>query len=92
MSKLPLRLRILQEISKTPTGHNIQSVMEALKGEYGEERQFNEPAFLDHLLSLKESGLLDENKIFLDADKKLLVNYIINANGKEALRKYLPKK
>ena len=91
MSKLPLRLSILKEIGELKNGHNIKTVMESLKDEYGHERQFHEAAFLDHLLSLKESGLIDESKISVDKDGLLLVDYIVNNDGKESLRKYLPK-
>jgi len=91
MSKLPLRLSVLKKISESKKGHNIKTVMESLKNEYGNERQFHEPAFLDHLLSLKESGLIDERKISVDTDGKLLVDYVVNNEGKESLRKYLPK-
>jgi len=92
MDKLPLRLRILQEISNSKAGHNVQTIMKALKNEYGNERQFHESACLDHLLSLKASGLLTEAKVFLDQNSNLLINYTASDAGKEALRKYLPKK
>ena len=91
MSKLPLRLSVLKEINESKKGHNIKTVMAALEDEYGNERQFHEPAFLDHLLSLKESRLIDESKISLDSDGKLLVDYIINHEGRKSLKKYLPK-
>jgi len=92
MGKLPLRLSILKEISNSKKGHNIKTVMVALAKEYGNERQYHEPAFLDHLLSLKENDLIEESRISLDKDGKLLVDYVINAHGRESLRKYLPKK
>ena len=91
MSKLPLRLSILKEISESKQGHNIKTVMAELEKEYGNERQFHEPAFLDHLLSLKESGLIDESKISVDSDGKLLVDYVVNDEGTKSLKKYLPK-
>ena len=91
MIKLPLRLSILKEISESKQGHNIKTVMSILEKEYGNERQFHKPAFLDHLLSLKESRLIDESKISVDNDGKLLVDYVINDEGKKSLRKYLPK-
>lgn len=92
MIKLPLRLRILKEIGTLETGHTLKTVMSSLEKEYGSERQFHQSAFLDHLLSLKESGLIEESKISLDEAGELLINYVINDAGSESLRKYLPKK
>ncbi|MCL2560521.1 MAG: hypothetical protein FWE07_08545 [Turicibacter sp.] len=92
MSKLPLRLSVLKKISESDAGLNIKSVMLSLEEEYGTERQFHEPAFLDHLLALKESGLIDESQLSVDESGKLIVDYVVSAEGKVSLQKYLPKK
>ncbi|MBO0472871.1 hypothetical protein IGL98_001611 [Enterococcus sp. DIV0840] len=87
---LPLRFRVLKELEEKKM--HFQELMTCLHPEYGTEKQFNEAAFLDHVLALKENGLLDEADAYINEQNQLLTTYQINDAGKEMLRKYLPKK
>lgn len=86
---LPLRFRVLKELEEKKM--HFQELMTCLHTEYGTEKQFNEIAFLDHVLALKENGLLDEADAYINEQNQLLTTYQVNEAGKEMLRKYLPK-
>jgi len=90
---LPIRSRVLHFIgSNQGSKNNINTVMEGLKAEYGSERQFTYANFLDHLLSLKENGLIDEDTYEIDKDGQLVIDYVINEEGLNTINKYLPQK
>lgn len=88
-SALPFRFRVLKELEEQTL--NVEELMTCLHREYGAEKQFSKEACLDHLLSLKENGLLHEEKAVLTDTQQLLVSYQINDMGKQMLEKYLPK-
>lgn len=88
---LPIRSRVLHFIAEHKTG-NVDTVMAGLKEEYGSERQFTYTNFIDHLLSLKENGLLDEEAFDIDENGKLRIDYVINDEGRHTVNKYLPAK
>ncbi|WP_427813984.1 hypothetical protein ACQKTA_01935 [Enterococcus sp. 22-H-5-01] len=90
---LPIRSRVLHYIASNPDNkNNIHTVMAGLKEEYGSERQFTYNNFLDHLLSLKENGLIDEGNYAINEDDQLVIDYVINEEGLTTINKYLPKK
>ena len=91
MALLPIRSRVLQYMSTVPKA-NVTQVMDSLKSEYGSERQFTKPNFVDHLMALKANGLLDEGGCSLDSSGGLLVDYQINDEGRNTIQKFLPKK
>lgn len=88
---LPIRSRVLHFIA-TEKQADIDKVMAGLKNDYGTERQFTHANFVDHLLSLKENGLIDETSFSLDDQNNLKIVYGINDEGIETINKYLPKK
>ncbi|MBL1224666.1 hypothetical protein [Enterococcus sp. BWR-S5] len=88
---LPIRSRVLHYIAVTGVS-TVDSVMEGLKEEYGTERQFTQPNFVEHMLSLKENGLIDEISYDLDENNQLQIEYNINEEGINTINKYLPKK
>lgn len=71
---------------------DIDQVMQGLEAEYGSEKQFTRANFVDHMLSLKANGLLDEVSYELDEANELKVCYKINEEGKQTINKFLPKK
>lgn len=85
--KLPIRFMVLTYINTVPRT-TIEDTMDELKDQYGREGQFTYNNFLDHFLSLKENGLIDDIEYGLDANNKLQIHYAINENGKDVLRKY----
>jgi len=91
MTKLPLRLNVLYKISRSDDALTVATLLEILKCDYGNERQFNERVMLDHLLSLKENGLIYDHDLSLDSSNKLQVHYKVTEEGINSLKKYLPK-
>ena len=71
---------------------DIKEIMEALKPQYGGERQFTKARYLDHVMSLEANGLLTLKSYELDGDGELSLRYAINPDGKTAVEKYVPKK
>lgn len=88
---LPIRSRVLHFLAANKRG-NIKTVMAGLEEEYGSERQFTYNNFLDHLLSLKENGLIDEDTYEIDEKGMLIIDYVVNEEGINTIKKYLPKK
>lgn len=86
-NKLPLRLKVLSYINTVPET-TLEKTMHALKPEYGSERQFTEKNFMDHFLSLKENGLIDDIDYDLSQDNSLIIHYAINELGKSVLQQY----
>ena len=87
---LPLRFRMLHFFS-TVKEVSADSILEGLKDEYGSERQFSKKNFVEHLLTMKENGIIDETKLELDKNGELKIYYAINDEGRSLLKKYLPK-
>lgn len=88
---LPIRSRVLHYIAVNGVS-TVDSVMDGLKEDYGSERQFTQPNFVEHMLSLKENGLIDELSYDLDDAGNLQIEYDINEEGINTINKYLPKK
>lgn len=91
MALLPIRTRVLHFMSSVKQA-DITEVMEGLKEEYGNERQFTKTNFVDHMLSLKANGLIDEVSYNLATDGSLCIYYKINEEGINTIKKYIPKK
>ena len=70
----------------------LLEIMEALKPQYGGERQFTKERYLDHVMSLEANGLLNLESYKLDEAGELSLRYIINEDGKATVEKYVPKK
>ncbi len=87
---LPLRFRLLHYIS-TVDKTCADEIMQALKPEYGTEKQFAKEVFVEHLLDLKANFVIDDNEVRLDDKGELVIYYSINEEGKRLLKKYLPK-
>jgi DNA-binding PadR family transcriptional regulator len=87
---LPLRFRILHYLA-TVSKASAEDVLQALKPEYGKEKQFTKEAILDHLLSMKANFIINDQDVALDSKGELVVYYSINDEGKRLLSKYLPK-
>jgi DNA-binding PadR family transcriptional regulator len=87
---LPLRFRLLHYIS-TVDKTCADEIMQALKPEYGTEKQFAKEVFVEHLLDLKANFVIDDNEVMLDDKGELVIYYSINEEGKRLLKKYLPR-
>ena len=91
MALLPIRTRVLH-FMRSGNQVDLDTVMDGLKAEYGKERQFTKANFVDHLLSLKANGLIDEVSYELDGNHNLRIYYKINEEGIHTIDKFVPKK
>ncbi|KHD45958.1 hypothetical protein ACVRZD_08010 [Streptococcus hongkongensis] len=90
MGLLPARTAVLNYMNKVPEA-DVRQVMEALKGQYGQEKQFTEPLFLEHLMSLECNGYLEQASYDLDDKGQLRINFKITDDGRFAVQKYIAK-
>ena len=87
---LPARTAVLNYLYGVKSA-DIKEIMEALKPQYGGERQFTKARYLDHVMSLEANGLLDLESYSLDEAGELSLRYVINRDGKATVEKYVPK-
>ncbi|MGT2784555.1 hypothetical protein [Streptococcus merionis] len=90
MGLLPARTAVLNYMS-TVDEADTQQVMLALKSQYGREKQFTEPLFLEHLMSLECNGYLEQTGYDLDELGNLRIRYKITEDGQSAVEKYVVK-
>lgn len=90
MGLLPARTAVLNYMNKVPQA-DVSQVMEALKEKYGQEKQFTEPLFLEHLMSLECNGYLEQASYDLDEAGLLRINFKITEEGRLAVQKYISK-
>lgn len=90
MKLLPARTAVLNYMA-TVEDADVYQVMAALKDQYGNEKQFTEPLFTEHLMSLECNGYLIQTGYDLDDEGRLRVHYQINEDGKHAVEKYVAK-
>lgn len=88
---LPARTAVLNYLYSAKSA-DVSQIMEALKPQYGRERQFTMERYLDHVMSLQANGLLNLAGYELKADGELSLRFEINEDGKSAVEKYVPKK
>ena len=88
---LPARTAVLNYLYGVESA-DVREIMEALKPQYGGERQFTKARYVDHVMSLEANGLLTLKSYELDRDGELSLRYAINPDGKTAVEKYVPKK
>lgn len=88
---LPIRASVLLYLSTVKEG-TVNTAMEALRPQYGTERQFTKANFVEHMLALKANGLIDEVECDLDEAGELRISYCINDEGRSTVKKYIPKR
>lgn len=89
MRKLALKLRVFQWVAEYGQPFDIEDVMDALKSEYGTERQFTKKRIDTYLQSLLGACMIDASEVSLDANEDLVVKYILTDFGKKRI-KYIP--
>lgn len=88
---LPSRMAVLNYVNKVDNV-NVNEVMDNLKKDYGNEAQFNEKMYSEHLMALEANGLVQVDSYFLDKNENLIVQYKITDDGKDAVKKYVPSR
>ena len=88
---LPARTAVLNYLYGVKSA-DIKEIMEALKPQYGGERQVTKARYLEQVMSLEANGLLDLESYSLDEAGELSLRYVINRDGKATVEKYVPKK
>lgn len=89
-NRLPMTFRMLHFFSTVQDG-TVDHLMEALKSEYGSERQFQRKNLSSYLFSMRENGLIEDSKVELDENEDLRIYYRITDEGSRLLERYLPK-
>ncbi|MCI0130365.1 MULTISPECIES: hypothetical protein [Enterococcaceae] len=87
---LPARTAVLNQMYDRKK-YNVQEVMAQLKSQYGEEKQFNQRLFSEHLMALEANGLVELDSYNLDGNDELLMYYIITEEGRKTVDKYVNK-
>ncbi|UUV98089.1 hypothetical protein [Vagococcus luciliae] len=87
---LPARTAVLNQMYGRKK-YNVQEVMVQLKSQYGEEKQFNQRLFSEHLMALEANGLVELDSYNLDENDELLMYYIITEEGRKTVDKYVDK-
>ncbi|MGX6970031.1 hypothetical protein [Vagococcus bubulae] len=87
---LPARTAVLNQMYDRKK-YNVQEVMAQLKSQYGEEKQFNQRLFSEHLMALEANGLVELDSYNLDGNDELLMYYIITEEGRKTVDKYVDK-
>lgn len=86
---LPMRFRMLHFFSDINEASTVE-VMAGLHSEYGNEKYFRSKAIDEDLISMKENGLIDINRLEME-NNELVTYYKINEEGINLLKNYLPK-
>lgn len=88
---LPSRMAVMNYLSQVEMA-SVGEVMDHLKADYGSEKQFNYPMYLDHLMALEANGFSELVKYELDESDNLVLFYKITDDGNQAVEKYVPQK
>ncbi|WP_025023784.1 hypothetical protein [Companilactobacillus nodensis] len=88
---LPSRMAVLNHMFDKDEV-DVKSVMAALKDDYGNEKQFNEKMYLDHLMALEANGLAEMSSYDLNENGDLVMKYRITDDGKSTVEKYVDKR
>ena len=86
--KQPLNYAILLYFTKNEEG-DADSIIEALKPDYGHYRAFKRTAVIEALMTSKENGILEEVRIELGDGDALRVWYKLSEYGAGLVQKYL---
>ena len=87
---LPSRTAVLNQMYDQRE-MDVKQIMEELKPQYGDEKQFNEKLYLEHLMALEANGLVDMSDYSLDEKNELVIYYKITNEGIETVDKYVDK-
>lgn len=88
---LPARTAVLNYLYGVKNA-DVDQIMEALRPEYGGERQFTKERYMDHVMSLEANGMINLSSYDLDKSGELRMCYEINDEGRSAVDKYVDKK
>lgn len=88
---LPARMAVLNRLSKVESS-SIEEMMQALKPDYGNEKQFNQKEYLEHMMSLEANGYVSLKDYKVDDKGEICLYYSITDDGKESVKKYIPEK
>lgn len=89
MKKLALKLRVFQWAAEYDKPFGIDDVMEALKNEYGNERQFTRKRIDTYLQSFLGACMIDAAEVDLDENGELIIKYVLTDFGRGRI-KHIP--
>lgn len=88
---LPARMAVLNYLN-TVENADVNEIMEAMRPQYGKERQFTKDMYLNHVMSLQANGLCSLVSYEMDSNDELSLRFAINDDGRNAVKKYVPAK
>ncbi|ALS38409.1 DNA-binding PadR family transcriptional regulator [Enterococcus rotai] len=71
---------------------DVAQIMAELAPQYGQEKQFNEAMYLEHMMALEANGMVELATYDLDEHDKLVIYYRITDEGRATVDKYVDKK
>jgi DNA-binding PadR family transcriptional regulator len=80
---------MINQLLKNKEGMTPHQLHNQLKPVYGNEKQCNENAIDDHLMSMKGVGLVEVKNAVEDKDNNLVVTYAITEYGAARAQKYI---
>lgn len=90
MNKLPYKLRIFEWAAAQKAPFSVEDVMDALRPEYGDEKQFTVERTEEYVQSLLGACMIDAVDIDLDEKDNLMVTYQVTDFGLSRV-KHIPK-
>ena len=88
---LPARMAVLNYLS-TVKNADVKEIMEAMRPQYGHEKQFTKGMYMDHAMSLEANGMCSLISHELDQDGELSLRFAITDDGRATVAKYVPAK
>lgn len=85
---IALNYAILKLFTKIDEGC-ADTVMEALKDQYGKFKAFKKDAIINALMTAEANGLLEESRFDLDSSNELRVYYRAHEEGAATINKYI---
>lgn len=87
MGLLPLKMAVLVTISAN-SNVTLNTIMEILKDDYGNEKQFNEKNFSHLLHALKAVGLIERCGIIVSEQNEVCEQYKITEAGMNYVKSF----
>ncbi|HAS88453.1 MAG TPA: hypothetical protein DCS48_04000 [Desulfovibrio sp.] len=84
----PLNYAILKHFTKVKEA-SAESVMEALKGQYGDFKAFKKGEIINALMTAEANGLLEESRFELNSNQELEVFYRAHKEGAATINQYI---
>lgn len=86
---LPARMAVLNHMNHVKDA-SVEHVMDALRADYGDEKQFTYDMYLDHLMALEANGLVELENYDVNESEDLILTYKITEDGRGTVKNFVP--